>query len=190
MPHDDSIALIGCARDASQDHLLGTSTFVQGASSAGGQIATDRQLHDAPAWKTGRPSISLRCGWDLVCPQAPAPGYPGSFKAILNRLHADGWRAQRLRRFHRNGLAIQPRVVVSVVGLLAKGCYSDDRDDLSMGSVIRQHRATDYAGNFLRKPAAKRSPPTGQAPTTASQPLMMWSLMNSQTWEISLSTTQ
>jgi hypothetical protein len=39
--------------------------------------------------------------------------------------------------------------------------------DLSMGSVIRQHRATDYAGYFLRKPAAKRSPPTGQAPTTA-----------------------
>jgi hypothetical protein len=38
--------------------------------------------------------------------------------------------------------------------------------DLSMGSVIRQHRATDYAGNFLRKPAARRSPP-GQAPTTA-----------------------
>jgi hypothetical protein len=111
MPHDDSVALIGCARDASQDHLLGTSTFVQGASSAGGQIATDRQLHDAPAWKTGRPSISLRCGWDLVCPQAPAPGYPGSFKAILNRLHADGWRALHLLAAERgtilNALAIE-----------------------------------------------------------------------------------
>jgi hypothetical protein len=38
--------------------------------------------------------------------------------------------------------------------------------DLSMGSVIRQHRATDYAGNFLRKPVARRPPPS-QAPTAA-----------------------
>jgi antitoxin component of RelBE/YafQ-DinJ toxin-antitoxin module len=28
--------------------------------------------------------------------------------------------------------------------------------DLSTGSVIRQHRETDYGGNFLRKPAQKR----------------------------------
>lgn len=28
--------------------------------------------------------------------------------------------------------------------------------DLSTGSIIRQHRETDYAGNFLRKPAQKR----------------------------------
>ena len=27
--------------------------------------------------------------------------------------------------------------------------------DLSTGSVIRQHREKDYAGNFLRKPALK-----------------------------------
>jgi hypothetical protein len=35
-----------------------------------------------------------------------------------------------------------------------------------MGNVIRQHRATDYADNFMRKPAVRRSPP-GQASTTA-----------------------
>jgi hypothetical protein len=29
--------------------------------------------------------------------------------------------------------------------------------DLSMGSVIRQHRETDYHGNFIAKPAAKRN---------------------------------
>jgi hypothetical protein len=28
--------------------------------------------------------------------------------------------------------------------------------DLSTGSVIRQHRQKDYAGNFLRKPAIRR----------------------------------
>ncbi|MGO4642476.1 hypothetical protein AB4Z43_28975 [Mesorhizobium sp. 2RAF45] len=38
--------------------------------------------------------------------------------------------------------------------------------DLTLGSVIRQHRQTDYAGNFLRKPTAKRSAP-GQASRTA-----------------------
>lgn len=38
--------------------------------------------------------------------------------------------------------------------------------DLTLGSVIRQHRPTDYAGNFLRKPSVKRSAP-GQAPRTA-----------------------
>lgn len=38
--------------------------------------------------------------------------------------------------------------------------------DLSTGSVIRQHRATDYAGNFIRKVPAKRSP-AGQAPRAA-----------------------
>lgn len=38
--------------------------------------------------------------------------------------------------------------------------------DLSTGSVIRQHRETDYAGNFVRKQPARRSPP-GHAPTTA-----------------------
>jgi len=38
--------------------------------------------------------------------------------------------------------------------------------DLTLGSVIRQHRPTDYAGNFLRKQPAKRSAP-GHAPRTA-----------------------
>ncbi|MGX9117891.1 hypothetical protein ACWTU6_14590 [Mesorhizobium sp. BHbsci] len=38
--------------------------------------------------------------------------------------------------------------------------------DLTLGSVIRQHRPTDYAGNFLRKTPSKRSAP-GQAPATA-----------------------
>jgi hypothetical protein len=38
--------------------------------------------------------------------------------------------------------------------------------DLTLGSVIRQHRPTDYAGNFLRKPIAKRSS-SGHAPRTA-----------------------
>ncbi|MDO8838752.1 MAG: hypothetical protein Q7V31_07455 [Parvibaculum sp.] len=37
--------------------------------------------------------------------------------------------------------------------------------DLSFGSVIRQHRPTDYAGNFLRQ-QPKRSKP-GEAPRTA-----------------------
>lgn len=32
--------------------------------------------------------------------------------------------------------------------------------DLSMGSVIRQHRQTDYHGNFLKKPTAKRGTST------------------------------
>jgi hypothetical protein len=32
--------------------------------------------------------------------------------------------------------------------------------DLSTGSVIRQHRETDYYGNFLPKQATRRSPPT------------------------------
>lgn len=31
--------------------------------------------------------------------------------------------------------------------------------DLSMGGVIRQRRETDYHGNFVAKPAAKRAPP-------------------------------
>lgn len=38
--------------------------------------------------------------------------------------------------------------------------------DLTLGSVVRQHRPTDYAGNFLRKTPSKRSVP-GQTPTTA-----------------------
>lgn len=38
--------------------------------------------------------------------------------------------------------------------------------DLSTGGVIRQERQTDYAGNFIRKPAVKRSKP-GQASRTA-----------------------
>ncbi|TIR05320.1 MAG: hypothetical protein E5X37_27115 [Mesorhizobium sp.] len=38
--------------------------------------------------------------------------------------------------------------------------------DLTLGSVIRQHGPTDYDGNFLRRPTAKRSAP-GHAPRTA-----------------------
>ena len=38
--------------------------------------------------------------------------------------------------------------------------------DLSTGSVLRQARETDGAGNFLRKASSRRSPP-GQAPRTA-----------------------
>ncbi len=38
--------------------------------------------------------------------------------------------------------------------------------DLTLGSVIRQHRPTDYAGNFLRKQPSKRSVPAS-APRTA-----------------------
>ncbi|TGU01273.1 hypothetical protein EN807_16465 [Mesorhizobium sp. M5C.F.Ca.ET.164.01.1.1] len=38
--------------------------------------------------------------------------------------------------------------------------------DLSTGGVIRQERQTDYAGNFIRKPVAKRSKPS-HAPRTA-----------------------
>ena len=30
--------------------------------------------------------------------------------------------------------------------------------DLSMGSVIRQHREIDYAGNYIKKPAVKKNP--------------------------------
>lgn len=33
--------------------------------------------------------------------------------------------------------------------------------DLSTGGVIRQHRETDYYGNFIVKPAAKRAPGSG-----------------------------
>ena len=32
--------------------------------------------------------------------------------------------------------------------------------ELTMGSVIRQHRETDYAGNFIAKQPTRRSPPT------------------------------
>ncbi len=32
--------------------------------------------------------------------------------------------------------------------------------DLSMGSVIRQHRQTDYYGNFLKKPVKKQGAPS------------------------------
>lgn len=39
--------------------------------------------------------------------------------------------------------------------------------DLSTGSVIRQHRETDYYGNFVSKPAAKRSA-SGTAKTLTS----------------------
>lgn len=38
--------------------------------------------------------------------------------------------------------------------------------DLTLGSVIRQVRQTDYYGNFVKKPQAKRSPP-GQTSTVA-----------------------
>ena len=38
--------------------------------------------------------------------------------------------------------------------------------DLSTGSVIRQHRETDYYGNFVAKPAAKRSAGAGSASKT------------------------
>jgi hypothetical protein len=37
--------------------------------------------------------------------------------------------------------------------------------DLSTGSIIRQHREKDYAGNFLRKPAQRRRK-SGIVPTT------------------------
>lgn len=39
--------------------------------------------------------------------------------------------------------------------------------DLSTGGIIRQHRPTDYAGNFIRKPAAKKSR-TGSSTTYKS----------------------
>lgn len=39
--------------------------------------------------------------------------------------------------------------------------------DLSMGSVIRQHRETDYYGNFIAKPNSKRSP-SGNSKTLTS----------------------
>jgi len=40
--------------------------------------------------------------------------------------------------------------------------------DLSTGSVIRQHRETDYYGNFIAKPAAKRSSPGGSKTLTSA----------------------
>jgi hypothetical protein len=40
--------------------------------------------------------------------------------------------------------------------------------DLSTGGIIRQHRETDYAGNFLRKPAEKRPSGSHASQTTAS----------------------
>ena len=40
--------------------------------------------------------------------------------------------------------------------------------DLTLGSVIRQHRPTDYAGNFLRKQPTKRYAPGQTARTTKS----------------------
>lgn len=63
--------------------------------------------HGKPA---GRP-YHCAVGGIWCAPQAPAPGYPGSFKAILNRLHADGWRALHLLAAERgtilNALAIE-----------------------------------------------------------------------------------
>lgn len=38
--------------------------------------------------------------------------------------------------------------------------------DLSTGSVIRQHRETDYYGNFVLRPAVKRSAGGGGSPKT------------------------
>jgi hypothetical protein len=40
--------------------------------------------------------------------------------------------------------------------------------DLSMGSVIRQHRETDYHGNFVVKPAAKRIAGSGSKTLTSA----------------------
>jgi hypothetical protein len=40
--------------------------------------------------------------------------------------------------------------------------------DLSMGSVIRQHRQTDYHGNFIAKPAAKRNSGAGSKVLTSA----------------------
>lgn len=40
--------------------------------------------------------------------------------------------------------------------------------DLSMGSVIRQHRETDYHGNFVAKPAAKRTAGGGSKTLTSA----------------------
>lgn len=40
--------------------------------------------------------------------------------------------------------------------------------DLSMGSVIRQHRETDYYGNFVTKPAAKRTAGSGSKTLTSA----------------------
>jgi hypothetical protein len=39
--------------------------------------------------------------------------------------------------------------------------------DLSTGGIIRQHRETDYAGRFLKKPAARPRPGAVPANTTA-----------------------
>jgi hypothetical protein len=40
--------------------------------------------------------------------------------------------------------------------------------DLSMGGIIRQHRERDYGGNFLRKPAMRRSKGMHQTETVES----------------------
>jgi hypothetical protein len=37
--------------------------------------------------------------------------------------------------------------------------------DLSTGGIVRQHRETDYAGNFLAKPSGRRGPPTPKGVT-------------------------
>lgn len=38
--------------------------------------------------------------------------------------------------------------------------------DLSTGGIVRQHRETDYAGNFLQKPSQRRGPPMPQTTRT------------------------
>jgi hypothetical protein len=40
--------------------------------------------------------------------------------------------------------------------------------DLSTGGIIRQHRETDYAGNFLAKPTARRSSGSGPKPMVSA----------------------
>lgn len=40
--------------------------------------------------------------------------------------------------------------------------------DLSVGGIIRQHRETDYAGNFLAKPSSKRAPGSGPKPMVSA----------------------
>lgn len=58
--------------------------------------------------------------------------------------------------------------------------------DLSTGSVVRQHRETDYYGNFVAKPTSKKSPGSGSnVPNLRS---MKKNNTNSPSWASSLFT--
>jgi hypothetical protein len=113
MQHGDRIALVDRVQDASRGHLFGTSTTL--SLSKGQTVKLPRIGHFAmPCCQHGKPAghpYHCRGAVGLACPLGPVPRYPGSFKAILNRLDADGWPALHLLAAERdttlNALAIE-----------------------------------------------------------------------------------